>query len=186
MTLAQDERNTLLDVARASIRHGLAHGRALAVSPGDYPPPLQATAATFVTLQINGDLRGCIGTLEAHRPLIADVAANAWAAAFRDTRFPPLAPAEENLLELHISVLTTPEPFAVRDEADLLAKLRPGVDGLVLADGMRRATFLPSVWEQLPDPREFVAHLKRKAGLPARHWSATMRAERYQVEEFSG
>lgn len=186
MTLAQQERRALLDVARASIHHGLLHGRALPVTAGDYPPALQATAATFVTLQIDGDLRGCIGTLEAYRPLVSDVAANAWAAAFRDSRFPPLAPAEEKLLALHISVLTTPQSFAVHDEADLLAKLRPGVDGLVLADGMHRATFLPSVWEQLPDPRDFVAHLKRKAGLPVRHWSETMRVERYEVEEFSG
>ncbi|MFP5383868.1 MAG: AMMECR1 domain-containing protein, partial [Gammaproteobacteria bacterium] len=89
MTLAQQERRTLLDVARASIHHGLLHGRALPVTPGDYAPALQATAATFATLQIDGALRGCIGTLEAHRPLVSDVAANAWAAAFRDSRFPP-------------------------------------------------------------------------------------------------
>lgn len=186
MTLAREEHDTLLAVARAAIHHGLLHGRALAVVAADYPPALQATAATFVTLQIDGNLRGCIGTLEAHRPLVADVAANAWAAAFRDSRFPPLTPAEENRLALHISVLTMPRPFPVRDEADLLAKLRPDIDGLVLTDGMRHATFLPSVWEQLPDPRDFVAHLKRKAGLPAAHWSATMRVERYEVEEFSG
>lgn len=186
MTLAATDRETLLAVARASIHHGLVHGRALTVAAAGYAPALRPDAASFVTLQIDGELRGCIGTLEAYRPLVADVAANAWAAAFRDSRFPPLAPAEEKLLTLHISVLTTPEPLSVRNEADLLGRLRPGVDGLVLADGMRRATFLPSVWEQLPDPRDFVAHLKRKAGLPARHWSATMRVERYEVEEFSG
>lgn len=186
MTLSASDRATLLQVARAAIHQGLLHGRAPAIAVANHTPALRQTAATFVTLLIDGELRGCIGTLEAHRPLVADVAANAFAAAFRDTRFPPLSTIEEDLLELHVSVLTAPEPFAVRDEADLLAKLRPGIDGLVLADGARRATFLPSVWEQLPAPRDFVAHLKRKAGLSPAHWSATMRVERYQVEEFSG
>lgn len=184
MSLAAAERATLLGVARDAIHHGLLHGRAPAIDPSRYPAALQAVAASFVTLTRDGELRGCIGTLEASRPLVADVAANAWAAAFRDPRFPPLVAAEEAQLAVHISVLTPPLPLAVRDEAELLSVLRPGIDGLVIAEGARRATFLPSVWEQLPEPADFVRQLKRKAGLPPQHWSATLRLERYQVEEF--
>ena len=113
-----------------------------------------------------------------------DVAENAFAAAFRDPRFPPLRPDEYPRLEYHISILNPPEPMTVTSEADLLQQLRPGVDGLVLIEGARRATFLPSVWEQLPDPRQFLAHLKMKAGLPADYWSDSLRFERYTVEEF--
>lgn len=178
------EKATLRGIAGASIREGLTHGRALRVDAATHAPALRTPGATFVTLEIDGDLRGCIGTLEAHRPLVTDVAQNAFNAAFRDPRFPPLSALEEDLLEMHISVLSAPEALSVRDEADLLAQLVPGVDGLILSDGMRRGTFLPSVWEQLPDPREFVLHLKRKAGLPATHWSATLRVERYRVEAF--
>ena len=185
MTLSSADRGTLLDVARRAIGDGLCQGRAGTVDVTGFAATLQAVRASFVTLEIDDTLRGCIGTLEAHRPLVADVAANAWSAAFRDPRFPPLAAIEEDLLDIHVSVLTAPEPFVVRDEADLLARLRPGIDGLVLAEGARRATFLPSVWDQLPDPRDFVGHLKRKAGLPASWWSPTLHLARYQVEAFS-
>ncbi len=185
-TLDPGLRTLLLNTARASVRHGLAHGRALPVTVEDYPPPLQEPRATFVTLKLDGRLRGCIGTLEAYRPLVQDVAENAFAAAFQDPRFPPLGEAEYPRLEYHVSILSEPEPFPVRDEADLLARLRPGVDGLVLSQGPHRATFLPAVWDSLPDARDFVAHLKLKAGLPAEHWSDAMRFERYTVEEFGG
>jgi AmmeMemoRadiSam system protein A len=177
-------RTALRRVARDSIRHGLLHGRVLTVNPADYAATLQQPAASFVTLEILGELRGCIGTLEAHRALVIDVAANAFAAAFRDSRFPPLTPHEESRLDIHISVLSKPEPVHVRSEAELLGVLRPGIDGVVLSEGARRGTFLPSVWEQLPDPRDFLAHLKRKAGLPANYWSDTLRIERYTCEVF--
>lgn len=177
-------RHTLRDVARRAIQHGLAHGRAPLIDPADYPPALRVPAATFVTLQIHGELRGCIGTLEAHRPLVVDVAANAFAAAFRDTRFPPLSAPEAPALDIHLSILSAPVPMPVRDRDALLAALRPGIDGLVLEDGHHRATFLPSVWAQLPSPEAFVSHLMRKAGLPPRHWSPSMRVLRYEVEEF--
>lgn len=182
--LNEAERVALHGVARASIRHGLAHHRALAVIAAEFPDALQQHAASFVTLEINGELRGCIGTLEAYRPLVADVAANAFSAAFRDSRFPPLTPHEESRLDIHISVLSTPEPVHVRNEAELIGLLRPDIDGLVLSEGARRGTFLPSVWEQLPEARDFLAHLKRKAGLPANYWSSTLRVERYTCEEF--
>lgn len=178
------ERELLLALARQAIAHGLAHGRAPAVDPGDFPPALRENGAAFVTLEIADELRGCIGTLEAYRPLVVDVAHNAFAAAFRDPRFPPLAAREQAQLDIHVSVLSPPSPLPVRDEADLLRQLRPGVDGLILAENSRRATFLPSVWEQLPDARDFLAHLKRKGGWPPGYWSAAMRVERYTTESF--
>lgn len=184
MTLGADDRATLLRVARESIAYGLQHGRAPAIDAGTCAAALREIRATFVTLETGGELRGCIGTLEAHRPLVVDVAQNAFAAAFRDTRFPPLAPREAPALDIHVSVLSAPEPLPVRDGADLLRKLRPGIDGLVLSEGTRRATFLPAVWEQLPQAQDFVAHLLRKGGWPPGYWSAAMRVERYTAETF--
>jgi len=154
----------LLSLARQAIVWQVA-GRGPPPVPETLPPALQRPGAAFVTLHRNGALRGCIGSLAAHRPLAADVAENAVRAALNDPRFPPLTAAELDGLEVSVSVLTPPEPIAWRDEADLLAKLRPRHDGLIIEDGPRRALFLPAVWEQLPDPREFLAHLKQKAGL---------------------
>lgn len=175
------ERRLLLDTARRSIAHGLRHGQALPVEPTGYPAALRETRATFVTLERRGRLRGCIGTLEAHQPLVCDVADHAYAAAFNDPRFPPLTLIEAEELVLHISVLTPPEPLACGSEAELLARLRPGVDGLILEDDTYRATFLPAVWDDLPEPAEFLTQLKLKAGLPAEHWSATLRFRRYRT-----
>ncbi len=140
------------------------------------------TRATFVTLTIDAQLRGCIGTLEARRALVEDVASNAYSAAFEDPRFAPLERAEFERLDIHLSLLSAPEPIQFGSEKDLLAQIRPSLDGLVLEEGARRGTFLPSVWEQLPDPVEFLRHLKRKAGLPADYWSATLRVSRYTSE----
>jgi len=173
-----EDRQALLQIARQSIEAGLA-GKRHEPEPADFSADLQREGASFVTLNKDGALRGCIGTLEAYRPLVMDVAANAYAAAFRDPRFPGLRPAEFELIEYHISVLTAPEPMQVESEQDLLAQLRPQVDGLVIEEGYRRGTFLPSVWEQLPDPREFLSHLKRKAGLPPNYWSDQIRISRY-------
>ncbi len=183
--LSAQEGARLLQVAAASIAHGLETGRPLPVDAAAYPPPLRDPGAAFVTLHLHGRLRGCIGSLEAYRPLVVDVAENAFAAAFRDPRFPPLQPAETVGLEVEVSVLSAPEPLPVQDEATLLARLVPGVDGLILEDGPYRATFLPTVWESLPEPREFVAQLKRKAGLPASYWSPTLRFYRYRTQKFA-
>lgn len=172
----------LLAIARASIRHGLDHGRALRVELEQEPPELRPVRATFVTLRQQGTLRGCIGTLEARDPLAQDVATHAYEAAFEDPRFEPLQAGEFDLLHLHISILSPSEPLPCRDEEELLARLRPGVDGLILQDGAHRATFLPAVWDDLQEPEAFLAHLKMKAGLPAHHWSAALRFWRYRAE----
>ncbi len=176
----------MLEVARAAIREGLKNQRAPQIDPQDFPAHLQQERACFVTLERHGRLRGCIGHLEAIQPLIADVAENAYAAAFRDPRFAPLQAHETEGLEVHISVLSEPEPVAFDSEADLLRQLRPGIDGLILeAPGGHRGTFLPSVWEQLPDKHEFLAHLRLKAGLPA-DWPITgARIWRYTTESFA-
>ena len=174
----------LLDIAEASIRHGLDYGRPLSVSPGDYQDSLRAPGACFVTLNRSGQLRGCIGSLSAHRPLVEDVADNAYAAAFSDPRFPPLREEELEGLDIHISILTPAEPMRFDSEADLLRQLQPGVDGLIMEEGFRRGTFLPSVWEQLPSPDLFLTHLKQKAGLPTNYWSDTLRVSRYTTISF--
>jgi AmmeMemoRadiSam system protein A len=177
------ERSTLLGIARESVRYGLKHGKPLPLTLDDYSKTLQEHRATFITLKIHHDLRGCIGTLAAYRPLVEDVANNAFAAAFRDPRFSPLTGGEFSLLHYHISVLNPPEPFPIDNEAELFTKLQPGKDGLVLEDGFYRSTFLPSVWESLPTPEQFVQHLKLKAGLPANYWSDGIRFQRYSVED---
>ena len=177
-------RQILLKVAADSIAHGLTRGRALEVTPADFPAELQAPRASFVTLTLDDALRGCIGTLDARRPLARDVADNAYAAAFRDPRFAPLRPSEWERLHIHISVLSPPEPLNFSSEDELLAQLMPGIDGLILEEGVHHGTFLPSVWESLPDPRDFVIHLKRKAGLAPDYWSPTLRAKRYTTESF--
>ncbi|HEY9198389.1 MAG TPA: AmmeMemoRadiSam system protein A [Gammaproteobacteria bacterium] len=183
-TLDAASRATLLQVARESIACGVRQGRPLTVDADYYPPTLRIPRATFVTLQKDGELRGCIGTLEAHRPLVEDVAMNAFNAAFRDPRFAPLHAEELHCLDIHISVLSPSEPMRFQNEADLLSQLRPGVDGLILSAPGHRGTFLPSVWESLSRPEEFLRHLKHKAGLPADHWSPEIHVERYTTETF--
>ncbi len=182
MSLADASAERLLVIARASIEHGVKHGSPLPVDPAQEPPELGAERAAFVTLHLHGKLRGCIGSLEAHRPLAEEVAGQAFAAAFEDPRFSPVTPDEAGQLAIHISILTPPEPLPCRDESDLLNQLRPGRDGVILQEGHRRATFLPSVWDDLPEPRQFLEHLKRKAGLPDHYWQATLKFWRYEAE----
>lgn len=179
------DKKQLLDLAKASIQYGLEHGHPIAVTLGNYPSHLQEQRACFVTLQIDDKLRGCIGSLEAHRPLVVDVADNAYAAAFRDPRFAPVSATEYPDLQYHISVLNPPEPMTFDSEADLLKQIRPGIDGLVLSDKGFRGTFLPSVWESLPTAKEFLMHLKQKAGLPMDYWSESLEVERYTVENIT-
>jgi len=140
--------------------------------------------AVFVTLTWNGDLRGCIGSLEAWRPLHEDVKANAVAAAFRDPRFPPLSADEFGITRVEVSLLTPAQAMSFVSEDDATQQLRPRIDGVILEYGKHRGTFLPQVWESLPEPREFMAQLKRKAGLPPNFWNNQLKLSRYQVEKW--
>ncbi len=148
------------------------------------PAWLDEPAATFVTLTLHARLRGCIGSIEAHHSLYDDVTHNACAAAHGDPRFPPLTADELPAVRIEVSVLTAPQPLEFSGEADALSRLRPGIDGVILQYGRRRATLLPQVWKQLPDPHEFLAHLKQKAGLPANLWADDVRLAVFQVEIF--
>ena len=180
--LSTTQGETLLRVARDSISSGLSTGKALSVRAPDFEPQLREVRASFVTLTIEGRLRGCIGALEAKLPLVEDVAERAFAAAFQDPRFPLLKENEFPKLAIHISILTPNEPMRFKDEADLLSQLRPGMDGLIIAKGQHRATFLPSVWESLPDPAQFLTHLKHKAGITDGSSSEPLQAWRYTTE----
>ena len=183
-TLGLEARRHLLGIAARSIRHGVAHGKACEVDLDGLPPALRERRATFVTLEAERRLRGCIGSLRAMRPLAEDVAHNAHGAAFADPRFPPVEEGDIEGLGIKISVLSPPVPIRAESEADLVARLRPGIDGLIIKDGEKRATFLPSVWKGIPEPARFVRGLARKAGWPAGHWAGTVRAWRYTTEEF--
>ena len=180
-TFTPAHKQQLLQLASESIKKGLC-GETFDVSVSDFPEPLRVARATFVTLHVEARLRGCVGTLEPRKPLVEDVASNAYSAAFRDMRFAALTWPEYERLNIHISVLSLPEPLQFSSEEELLAQLRPHVDGLIIEDGYNRGTFLPSVWEQLPSPREFLRQLKHKAGLHPDYWSTRIRVQRYITE----
>lgn len=183
--LTQTERDSLLRLARQAIEHAAQGSPAPALALEQLSPALRAEGASFVTLTKHGELRGCIGTLQACQPLAADVQEHAIAAATQDYRFMPLAASELPEIKIEISRLTPPAPLDYNDPPDLLAKLRPGLDGVILQDGSRRATFLPQVWRQLPDPATFLSHLCQKMGLPAHAWKqGRLQVQIYQVEEF--
>jgi AmmeMemoRadiSam system protein A len=182
MSLTKEHQQLLLAVARTSIQHGLQTGCPLKIILEDYPSELAEYRPTFVTIELDQQLRGCIGRLEATRPLIVDVAENAFLAAFQDPRFPPLAIDELTKLEIHISLLTEQVPIIFCSEQDLISQLQPNIDGLILVEGHQRGTFLPSVWEQLPEPKKFLRHLKQKVGLAPDYWSDTIKVYRYQAE----
>jgi AmmeMemoRadiSam system protein A len=173
--------SVLLAIARGSI------GANLGLDQASEPrhDALARPGATFVTLKQEHELRGCIGSLQPLRPLGVDVRENALAAAFRDPRFPPLAAAEFETTTVEVSLLSTTEPVEAADEQDLIAQLRPGVDGVILEFGQHRATFLPQVWESLDQPRAFLAALKRKAGLPEGFWNERIRFARYRVTKWT-
>lgn len=175
-------RKILLDLAKASIEQGLKTGTPISPDLSNLPSQLTKQRATFVTLEKNQQLRGCIGTLQATRLLAEDVTYNAFAAAFKDPRFPALKKQELDYLEIHISILSAPEPLNFSSEQGLLAQLRPGIDGLILEAGSQRGTFLPTVWQSLPEPEKFLKYLKKKAGLPENYWSDTLKIQRYTTE----
>jgi AmmeMemoRadiSam system protein A len=155
----------LLRTAAAALRYALRRGRIPKVELARFPAPLIEPATTFVTLRHGPRLRGCIGTVEPMRPLAADVVANTFGAAFRDPRFDPLASSELRGLSISVSILSPRRPLAFKDEAELLARLRPGIDGLLIRNGTRRGLFLPQVWENVPAAADFLRHLKDKAGI---------------------
>jgi AmmeMemoRadiSam system protein A len=169
---------TLLRIARESLAEALR----LPAERGVYEEGwLREPGATFVTLRRRGDLRGCVGSIGANRPLFDDVWRNARAAAFNDSRFPPVEPEELAEISVEVSLLSAAEDFPCASEEEALRRLRPGIDGLIFECGQHRSTFLPQVWEQLPDPWDFLAQLKRKAGLRPGFWSPDIRLSRYTV-----
>jgi len=179
--VADERGRILLTIARASL------GEALGLGPlrSFDEPWLREPGATFVTLRHRAKLRGCVGSLHAHRPLFDDVRANARAAAFHDTRFAPVSREELPELSFEVSLLSSPAPFEVSCEEEALARLRPGVDGLIFDCEGCRSTFLPQVWDHLREPREFLTQLKLKAGLPAAFWSSDVRLWRYTVSKWA-
>lgn len=182
--LENNDKNTLLELARESISHGMSHGAMSSVSAENYSETLQNNGACFVTLHYNKQLRGCIGSLTPYQPLVRDVVHNAFNAAFHDPRFSPLRPDELKDVHIHIEVLSTTEPVHFDSEEELIGMLRPGIDGLVLREDGHTGTFLPSVWSSLPEPEVFLQQLKRKAGLPMHYWSDSITVERYTTEAF--
>jgi len=184
-SLDEATRRALLRIAGHAVR-AAAHGAPVpAIDLVGPATTLRAHGAAFVTVQVDGQLRGCLGSLVAHRPLAEDVAAHAHGAASADPRFAPLAPQELDAVALEVSVLGEPEAMRFRDEADLVAQLRPGIDGVILQAGDQRGTFLPKVWDSLPEPAAFLAQLKRKAGLAPDYWSDDIRAARYTTQSFA-
>ena len=183
MAVPADAGKILLPLARGAIQTALLD-QADPVLP-DAPSWLQEEGASFVTLTENTNLRGCIGSLEEYRPLGRDVIANARAAAFQDPRFPAVTRAELPAINIEVSVLSPRVTLQAESEAEVISQLKPQVSGVVLNAGYARATFLPQVWEQLPDPQEFLAHLKMKAGLPPSWWDSRAQVQTYTVAAWS-
>lgn len=179
----EEERQALRSIARRSIQEGLGTRRHWHPAAEELPDALRRKGASFITLQERGELRGCIGSIEAVIPLADDVADNAFRAAFQDPRFPPVAPAEFSELEISVSVLTPSKRLEVSSHGDLLARLVPGKDGLILECKDGRATYLPDVWKSLPEPHDFVLSLKRKAGLPGSYPTESIQWSVYRTEK---
>ena len=183
--LSAEEQSILLQLARQALETGVQGAALPPLDLKTFPPRLQAMGAAFVTLTIAGRLRGCVGALEPYQPLAEDVREHAVAAALNDYRFPPVSLDELPSIHIEVSRLTAPQPLAYDGPDDLIARLRPGVDGVVLRDGMRRATFLPQVWEQIPDPAEFLEHLCWKMGAAPDLWRRRhLEVLTYQAQEF--
>lgn len=179
------DRTSLLEVAAASIAHGFKHHKPMEIDPAKFSQALNQHRTSFVTLKIDGQLRGCIGRLEADGPLVRSVARNGYAAAFQDPRFEPLTEPLWRQTDVHIAVLSKTTPMNFQDEDDLLRQLRPGVDGLVLEAGRCRGTFLPAVWQTLPNPKQFLGQLKVKAGLLPDAWPKDIQISRYTCVSIS-
>lgn len=183
--LTDEEKQTLLRLARQALEYAVRGQPLPPLDPVSLSPILRAEGASFVTLTEHGDLRGCIGALEPYQPLVDDVREHAVAAALEDYRFRPVQEKELANIEIEVSRLTLPIPLKYSATDDLLARLHPGVDGVILKDGFRRATFLPQVWEKIPDPPEFLTNLCYKMGAAPDTWKRKhLEVLVYQVEEF--
>ncbi len=181
----QADQKTLLKIARNALENSVGGQVLSEINLNELSPALQANGASFVTLTKNGGLRGCIGTLEAYQPLAEDVQEHAVAAAMQDPRFPIVQPQECRMIDIEVSILTPKVPLQYSGSQDLIDKIRPGIDGVVLQNGFRKATFLPQVWEKLPDPAEFLSHLCMKMGAPSGLWRKKhLQVFLYQVQEF--
>ena len=179
------DQKTLLDVAEQSIERALETRCMGQLDAGSYSARLQQVQSSFVTLRIGDELRGCVGSIEAKDPLVVDVASNAFRAAFQDVRFPALCLEEFLYLSFHISVLSPMLLRPTRSLADAIGQVRPGIHGVLLRLGSRVATFLPGVWETLPDPEQFFGHLRRKAGLDPDRWQPGIQVWTYTTQQFS-
>jgi len=183
--LTSEEKLILLRLARQALESGVRGGSLPRIEDASLTPTLRADGASFVTLTVHGNLRGCIGALEPYQALYEDVREHAIAAALEDYRFPKVQESELANIEIEVSRLTMPVPLKYTDANDLLKKLKPGIDGVILRDGMRRATFLPQVWEKIPDRSEFLANLCYKMGTTPDTWRRKhLDVLIYQVEEF--
>lgn len=182
MLLNKKNKRSLLDLAYRSIETGLKTGHPLSINLREYPAELLQQRATFVTLEKNKQLRGCIGMLDAVLPMAEDICENAFSAAFKDPRFQPLKKSELNDVDIHLSILSPSEEMNFNSEEDLISQLKPNIDGLILKNGTRSGTFLPSVWESIPSAVHFLQHLKQKAGLDENYWSNQIRVYRYTTE----
>ncbi len=183
--LSSKDKLFLLKLARQTIECAVNHRSLPTWDENQCSEILRRKGASFVTLTMEGQLRGCIGTLEAYQSLVEDVRDHARQAALEDYRFPPVTAAEVPLLQIEISRLTVPEQLDYDTPEDLPRVIKPGMDGVILKDGLRRATFLPQVWQQLPEPEEFLSHLCQKMGSPAHLWKQKMLdVWTYHVEEF--
>lgn len=184
-SLSLDQQQLLLRLARTSLEQAARGQKLPRVDLNSYPAELVELGACFVTLTAHGHLRGCIGTLEAYQPFVLDVIEHAAAAGINDYRFEPVKPHELADIHIEISRLTPAQKLEYSDQVDLISKLRPGIDGVILIDGRRRATFLPQVWEQINDVREFLDHLCYKMGAQPDLWrKKKLDVLIYQVEEF--
>ena len=183
--LKQTEQDQLLKIARQALEASVRGEPLPSLPMEDLSPSLTADGASFVTLTVSGRLRGCIGALQAYQPLAKDVQEHAVAAALQDFRFPQVRPAELPTIAIEVSILTPAEPLEYHGPDDLIQKLNPGEDGLVLSDGHRKATFLPQVWDSLPSPEEFLSHLCMKMGAPSDLWKKKhLDVSIYHVQEF--
>ena len=184
-SLTPEEKQILLRLARQALEDGVKQGKLPKIDLRTLPPRLREQGASFITLTIKNELRGCIGALQAYQPLAEDVREHAMAAALEDPRFPPVQANELNRIKIEVSHLTDPVVLQYSSAEDLLSKLRPHVDGVILRDGFRRATFLPQVWEKISDPAEFLENLCYKMGAESNLWKHKhLVVQIYQVEEF--